>query len=95
MSAGIKPADAGSVLRLHTTARENARTRARRLLVEGRVMVRYCGPRGVQAYVRGSGALRHVIYELGRGWSCTCPALTPHCSHVLAVQQVVIVKEER
>lgn len=94
-NAGIKPAAIGSAVRLHTASRENVQTKARRLLVEGRVMLRYVGPNGVQAFVRGSATLHRVNYRRDAGWSCTCPSPNrAECSHVLAVQAVVVVGED-
>lgn len=42
MNTGIRPADIGQSLRLHSDSRESAVTKARRLLVESRVMIRQC-----------------------------------------------------
>lgn len=71
------------------SARESAAQKAIRLLAQGRVQVRRVDGRGVLAEVRGdSGALRTVTYESGL-WSCDCPARRD-CSHVRAVQQVVV-----
>lgn len=87
--SGIAPESVGYELRLHH-GRENAPTRARRLLVEGRVHVKRVDRRGVLADVRGdSGEIRTVTYEHGL-WACDCPARRS-CAHVLAVQQVVVV----
>ena len=73
--------------------RENARTKSKRLLIEGRVLIRSAGPQGVSALVRGdSGCLRRVSYENAR-WFCDCPALGP-CSHIMAVEAVVLVADE-
>jgi uncharacterized Zn finger protein len=51
--------------------------------VDGRYIVATC---------RGDSAGQYVIIHDPRwGWSCTCPALGRACSHVLAVQLVVVV----
>ncbi len=84
---GLDPRSVGLELRLGNAGRENAPTKARRLLVEGRVVVHYCGPQGVRAFVRGSGELHRVEYQHGRGWICSCPAIG-RCSHRQAVELV-------
>lgn len=82
----------GLLLRIHS--RENAQTKARRYLLEGRVMIRAVGPHGVRADVRGQGHTYAVAYEAGgRGWTCSCPAKTPHCCHIVATQLVVAVPQ--
>jgi hypothetical protein len=71
--------------------RENARTRAARLLTERRVMIVRVLPTSVLAHVRGdSGELREVRWDPRRGWSCSCPART-YCAHAIAVASVVVV----
>lgn len=71
--------------------REDARTRARRLLSERRVMVVHASPSSVLAVVRGdSGSLREVRWDPRRGWSCSCPAIG-FCAHGHAVASVVLV----
>jgi uncharacterized Zn finger protein len=76
--------------------RENAATRARRLLVESRVMIYRVDERGVLADVRGdSGVLRRVVWDTYAGlWSCDCPARSERCAHVRAVAAVVVVGAE-
>ena len=93
--SGINPETIGLELRIGKVARENAATKARRLLVEGRVLVRYAGPEGIRAFVRGdSGCLRRVSYDSGR-WDCDCPARGDKCSHVMAVQAVTLISDAR
>jgi uncharacterized Zn finger protein len=71
--------------------RENARTRAMRLLTERRVMIVHASPRSVLAVVRGdSGSLREVRWDPRRGFSCSCPAVGI-CAHGHAVASVVVV----
>jgi uncharacterized Zn finger protein len=71
--------------------RENARSRATRLLTERRVMIVRVLPTSVLAMVRGdSGELREVRWDPRGGWSCTCPALG-FCAHGHAVASVVVV----
>lgn len=70
--------------------RETAFAKARRLLVEGRVVVLHIGAGTIRAAVRGDSAELHsVAYERGR-WICSCPALA-HCSHAMATALVSVV----
>ncbi len=69
--------------------REDAKTKAVRLLEEGRVSILRLDRRGSWAVVRGDSAgLYEVSFDHAR-WRCTCPSLGP-CSHAIAVQRVVI-----
>jgi uncharacterized Zn finger protein len=70
--------------------RENARAKAGRLLVEGRIEVVRLDEHGCLALVRGdSGEIRTVRFERG-AWTCDCPALG-YCSHAMACALVVVV----
>jgi hypothetical protein len=74
--------------------REDAKTRAARLLAERRVMITAVRPGAVLAYVRGdSGELRTVRWDARRGFRCTCPAIGA-CAHGHAVASVVLVRTE-
>lgn len=77
--------------------REDAAAKARRLLVEGRVMVRRVDDRGCFAKVRGdSGFVRSVIWDAyAERWSCDCPARSERCSHIRAVSSVVVCVVQR
>lgn len=67
---------------------EAARHKARRYLLEGRVVVDEAGVGHVTATVRGDGAL-HQIRFLDGVWTCDCPAPDrARCSHVHAVALV-------
>lgn len=70
--------------------RENARTKADRLLLEGRVMLIEVSRHGVVARVRGEGVIHTARYSFGT-WSCSCPARTDACSHLHAVRRVTAV----
>lgn len=70
-----------------TSSRENAASKARRYLVEGRVVIEIAGRAGVVALVRGDGTHHRVSYDRG-GWYCTCPA-RGRCAHLLAVGLIV------
>lgn len=63
--------------------RENAADKARRYLVEGRVIITAAGPGYVRARVRGDGAV-HQVHDDSRGRICDCPA-RGLCAHLLAV----------
>jgi uncharacterized Zn finger protein len=70
--------------------REDARTKARRLLAEGRLIVRLVDEREIRAICRGDHG---EIYSLGHdagSWYCTCPAKTT-CSHLYALMSVTVV----
>lgn len=79
-------------------SREHAATKARRLLIEGRLIVRrveVAGPHAglVVAACRGDSS---AVYDLGydptrKQWRCTCPA-TRECSHLLALKLVTAVQ---
>ena len=68
--------------------RENAATKARRLLTEGRVVV-HTGVT-IRARVRGDSAREYEVRFDGTRWHCGCPALSARCSHVQAVQLVAL-----
>lgn len=67
-------------------ARESARDKAGRLLLEGRVIVVACDRAYIDARVRGEGAIHQTGYVAGR-WYCTCPA-RQNCSHVWALKRI-------
>ena len=69
--------------------REDARTKATRLLEEGRVSILRVDRRGVLAVVRGDTAAFYRVEFDGARWSCSCPAVGP-CSHAIAVQRVTV-----
>ena len=67
--------------------RENADTKVRRYLSEGRVQLVRVTSSTALAEVRGDGTVHRVTANPGC-WSCTCPA-HGRCSHQLAVGLVV------
>ena len=67
--------------------RENAMTKARRLLGEGRVTIVHADEGGVAALIRGDSAMTYRVTHAGGEWRCDCPARTL-CSHVQAVMLV-------
>lgn len=73
--------------------RENAAAKARRYLVEGRVLVERVDRHLVIATARGDGAVHRCTWTPARGWSCSCPA-RGRCCHLLAVGLVTAVDLE-
>lgn len=73
--------------------REDAQTKSRRLLVEGRVVITAVAGSHVEARVRGDGVI-HDVTANGDAWSCSCPA-RGRCSHLLAVGHVVATNRSR
>lgn len=71
--------------------REDAATKGRRYLTEGRLTVHTVTDDLIGASCRGDSAVVYrIVWDPG-GWSCTCPARTPWCSHVRALKLVVLV----
>ena len=69
--------------------RENAALKARRLLTEGRLVVKIANERVIAATVRGdSGEVYRVGADPG-DWYCSCPALS-RCSHIQALMLVTL-----
>jgi hypothetical protein len=69
--------------------REEARSKARRLLAEGRLTIRTIGRDAIIANVRGDSARIYAVVWDPTGWFCPCDA-AGRCSHILAVQLVVL-----
>lgn len=67
--------------------RENAQSKGRRYLTDGRLMIRLVDAREIRAHCRGQGELYNLGHEPGRGWYCSCPA-RGRCSHLVALQCV-------
>jgi hypothetical protein len=72
--------------------RENAQSKAHRLLVGGAVSVLEVSPHRCTASVKGDTATHAVTFD-GDRWACDCAAVGP-CSHALAVARVVAVRAE-
>ncbi len=72
-----------------TTAAE----KARRLLPEGRLMVKRVDRGYVHAQCRGdSGEVYDLGYDPVKGeWRCTCAEMKGNCSHLQALKLVVVV----
>ena len=73
--------------------REDAQTKARRLVSEGRVTIRRIGDDLIVADVRGDTAEVYPVTWDPDSWSCGCPALG-RCSHVRAVQLVTLTHDQ-
>jgi hypothetical protein len=74
--------------------REDARSKAHRLLSEARVTIRTIGPDVIVARIRGDSAREYLVTWDPAGWHCPCDALGP-CSHILATQLVVLEPDHR
>jgi uncharacterized Zn finger protein len=75
--------------------REDAGTKATRLLNCGRLTVEWIDASTIRATCRGdSGEVYGVGYDPDAGWHCTCPSFG-RCSHVLALQRVALVPSPR
>lgn len=77
--------------------RESAADKGRRLLVEGRLVVREVRPTGtIVAECRGdSGEVYALGYDARRKqWRCTCAEMKGRCSHLVALQLVTTVRRE-
>lgn len=70
--------------------REDASAKARRLLAEGRVTVRRLADDAIEANVHGDSARVYHVCWSPRCWDCGCDAASIRCSHVRAVQLVVL-----
>jgi hypothetical protein len=70
--------------------RERVPVKARRLLSEGRVTIRFVGDDRIWATCRGDSAEVYAVEWTPAGWWCSCPALS-RCSHVQAVMLVTVV----
>jgi len=68
--------------------REDAVTRGRRMVSEGRLIVSYVSGRSIAAVCRGDSGLIHRLgYDPGRGYWCACSGLTK-CAHLHALHLV-------
>lgn len=64
--------------------------RSEQLLTAGAVLLRHLTADRVEAIVRDGLDVRTIRWTAQTGWTCTCTAITPACTHVYAVRQVVI-----
>lgn len=71
--------------------REDALSKGKRYLAEGRLLVHSVGDRSIRGTCRGLGRTYRCGWdwdgEWNGDWFCTCPA-RGRCSHVLALQLV-------
>jgi hypothetical protein len=70
--------------------REDAASKARRYVCEGRLIIRLVSAEEIRAQARGDGALYELGFMAGRGWWCTCPAVTDQCSHLRGLRLVTV-----
>lgn len=71
--------------------RENAATKARRLLTEGRVTITRVDGAEINALVKGDSAGMYLVQHRPGWWTCPCDAISTLCSHVQAVMLVTVV----
>ncbi len=71
------------------TARESVEAKARRYVVEGRLVVTKVDGDLVTAQCRGSGEVYELGHQPGRGWFCSCDSRRG-CSHLVALQLVTV-----
>jgi hypothetical protein len=69
--------------------RETIDAKARRYLVEGRLVIEAVDASHVRASCRGGGYLYELGFDARNGWRCSCHA-RGECSHLVALQLVVI-----
>jgi len=74
------------------SVRENAFTKARRYLTEGRLLVVSVTEDRISALCRGDGQIYNLELD-PRGWHCDCPAVTDQCAHLRALRMVTIAKQ--
>ncbi len=74
-----------------SAGREPVHVKARRYLVEGRLIVSHVGESEIRATCRGGGDEYQLAFAAGRGWSCSCPARSL-CAHLVALQLVTAVR---
>lgn len=68
--------------------RENAESKSRRYLSEGRLTVLYVRGQQIRATCRGDGTLYKLRHYPNDGWRCDCPAVSGNCAHLLALRLV-------
>jgi hypothetical protein len=74
--------------------REDVRVRGRRLVSEGRLVLRRVDETEIPAICRGdSGKVHELGYHPDGGWYCGCPARTK-CGHLYALQLVTVRPED-
>ena len=73
--------------------RENASAKARRYLVQGRVVLDHVSKGSVRGHIRGDGHIWKAVYDEG-AWFCNCPARSDQCAHLQALRLVVAVDIE-
>lgn len=69
--------------------RENSASKGRRYLAEGRLLVREVSPTRVSAACKGDGEVYALTGTAG-GWTCSCPALSMDCCHLIALRLVTV-----
>lgn len=68
------------------------RPRGDAYLPEEPLLVLHAAGDGVQALVTDVRDTWRVTWGAGRGWACTCPAVTVGCGHIGAVRALVVLE---
>ena len=75
--------------------REDAATKGRRYLTEGRLHILLVHKDRIYAECKGDGAIWHPVYVRG-GWRCDCPAgASERCAHLQALRLVATEPKHR
>jgi hypothetical protein len=78
-------------MRETAVVREDAATKAIRLLISGRLNIVHRIGDDIAAQVRGDSAEVYNVSHVRGAWACDCPALG-RCSHLIALQRVAILR---
>jgi uncharacterized Zn finger protein len=70
--------------------REGAEAKGKRYVCEGRLTIRLVNGEEIRATAKGDGELYELGLAPGRGWFCSCPAVTDQCSHLKALRLVTV-----
>ena len=85
--SGLDPLAVGMEVRLASLFKENSATKARRYVLESRLLVRQVSPTTIAATCRGDGDIYTLGYDR-TGWHCSCPARGLNCCHLRALRLV-------
>jgi hypothetical protein len=77
--------------------RESALAKSLRYLTEHRLRILDCAEDAgtLSAEVRGEGRIYVVAHDTAEGWTCSCPAYTENCAHVLASKAVTVLEPRK
>lgn len=75
--------------------REDAQTKARRYLTEGRLHTVEVAAETIGALCRGDGEIHRLGWNTVDDWTCSCKAMTTRCAHLLALRLVCVATRPR